>query len=57
MANATSKSLLRRRRDDLVRLCEERSIVGEGTKKELVHALLEWVSSLCTIDCSDRNAC
>lgn len=44
LAHATLKSLLRYRRDDLVRLCEEREIAGEGTKKDLVHALLEWVS-------------
>lgn len=46
LAHATTKSLLRCRRDDLIRLCEERSIIGEGTKKDLVHALLEWVSPL-----------
>lgn len=28
-----------------MRLCEERELDGEGTKKELVHALLEWVRS------------
>lgn len=44
LADATSKSLLRFTRDDLVRLCEERELDGEGTKKELVTALLEWVS-------------
>ncbi|KAI5481906.1 mitogen-activated protein kinase kinase kinase 13 [Pseudohyphozyma bogoriensis] len=42
LAHATSKSLLRCRRYDLVRLCEERDLDGEGTKKELVHALLQW---------------
>ncbi|KDE08080.1 TKL protein kinase, variant [Microbotryum lychnidis-dioicae p1A1 Lamole] len=42
LANATSKSLLRHRKDDLVRLCEERELQGDGTKKELVQALLEW---------------
>lgn len=43
LRNATSKTLLRRRRDDLVRLCEERELTLDGTKKDLVHALLQWV--------------
>lgn len=39
----------------MVRLCEERSLVGEGTKKELVHALLEWVSILFLLSSSHTN--
>lgn len=54
LAHATLKSLLRYRRDDLVRLCEERAIAGEGTKKDLVHALLEWV---CPFPCLCREQC
>ncbi|KAK4053792.1 hypothetical protein OIV83_001448 [Microbotryomycetes sp. JL201] len=39
---ATSKTLLRYRRDELLRLCEERGVELDGTKKELVQALLQW---------------
>ncbi|GAA5910221.1 uncharacterized protein JCM6883_001117 [Sporobolomyces salmoneus] len=43
LINATSKSLLRCKKDDLVRLCEERDLQNDGrTKKELVDALLQW---------------
>ncbi|GAA5932850.1 serine/threonine kinase [Sporobolomyces koalae] len=43
LIHATSKSLLRCRKDDLVRLCEERDLRNDGrTKKELVDALLQW---------------
>lgn len=38
----TSKGLLRLKRDNLVRLCEERELNVEGTKKDLVQNLLEW---------------
>lgn len=44
LKNATEKSLLRIKRDDLVKLCEDRALDGEGTKKDLVFALLGWVS-------------
>ncbi|ETW86121.1 hypothetical protein HETIRDRAFT_31970 [Heterobasidion irregulare TC 32-1] len=39
---ATAKSLVRLRRDDLVRLCEHRDLDVEGTKPELAEALLLW---------------
>ncbi|KAM0792290.1 hypothetical protein ACM66B_004980 [Microbotryomycetes sp. NB124-2] len=42
LMTATSKTLLRYRRDDLLRLCEERGVELDGTKKELVQALLQW---------------
>ncbi|GAA5877545.1 hypothetical protein JCM16303_003373 [Sporobolomyces ruberrimus] len=43
LGNATSKSLLRCKKDDLVRLCKERDLENDGrTKKELVDALLQW---------------
>ncbi|KAL8293119.1 hypothetical protein RQP46_000813 [Phenoliferia psychrophenolica] len=42
LEHATSKSLLRCRRDDLVRLCEDRQLDGDGTKRELVNQLLNW---------------
>ncbi|GAA6063833.1 hypothetical protein JCM10212_003995 [Sporobolomyces blumeae] len=43
LLHATSKTLLRRRKADLVRLCEERDLDNSGrTKKELVDALLQW---------------
>ena len=39
---ATAKSLIRLRRDDLVRLCECRDLDAEGTKPQLAEALLQW---------------
>jgi len=39
---ATAKSLVRLRRDDLVRLCESRDLDVEGTKPQLAEALLLW---------------
>ncbi|OSD08386.1 hypothetical protein PYCCODRAFT_1356579 [Trametes coccinea BRFM310] len=39
---ATAKTLVRLRRDDLVRLCEMRDIDPSGTKPQLAQALLEW---------------
>ncbi|KAA1469404.1 hypothetical protein DENSPDRAFT_835021 [Dentipellis sp. KUC8613] len=39
---ATAKSLVRMRRDDLVRLCETRDLDVEGTKPQLAEALLQW---------------
>ncbi|KAI9458286.1 hypothetical protein F5148DRAFT_983809 [Russula earlei] len=39
---ATAKSLVRLRRDDLVRLCESRDLDIEGTKPQLAEALLQW---------------
>lgn len=39
---ATAKSLVRLRRDDLVRLCESRELDVEGTKPQLAEALLHW---------------
>ncbi len=39
---ATAKSLVRLRRDDLVRLCERCDLDVEGTKPQLAEALLQW---------------
>ncbi|KAI9459501.1 hypothetical protein BJY52DRAFT_1266235 [Lactarius psammicola] len=39
---ATAKSLVRLRRDDLVRLCESRDLCVDGTKPRLAEALLQW---------------
>jgi len=39
---ATTKMLVRLRRDDLVRLCESREIEPSGTKPQLAEALLQW---------------
>ncbi|KAF9484664.1 hypothetical protein BDN70DRAFT_797394 [Pholiota conissans] len=39
---ATAKTLVRLRRDDLVRLCETREIDPTGTKPQLAEALLQW---------------
>ncbi|GEM09553.1 TKL/TKL-ccin protein kinase [Rhodotorula toruloides] len=42
LATATSTTLNRYRKDDLVRLCEERELDKDGTKPQLIKALLEW---------------
>ena len=42
MSTATQKTLVRQRRDDLVRLCEARELEVDGTKAQLAYALLEW---------------
>lgn len=39
---ATTKTLVRLRRDDLVRLCETRDLDAMGTKPQLASALLQW---------------
>lgn len=39
---ATKKSLVRLRRDDLVRLCETRYLDAAGTKPQLAQSLLQW---------------
>lgn len=44
LQDVTAKALVRRRRDQLVKLCETRGIEAEGTKPQLVEALLLWVS-------------
>ncbi|KAF7322489.1 Protein kinase domain-containing protein [Mycena chlorophos] len=42
LAIATAKTLVRLRRDDLVRLCETRDLEAVGTKPQLAEALLQW---------------
>lgn len=42
MTIATAKTLVRLRRDDLIRLCETRDLEPVGTKPQLASALLEW---------------
>ncbi|KAG8914884.1 hypothetical protein FRC01_003878 [Tulasnella sp. 417] len=42
LTEATAKSLIKLRRDDLVRLCEARDLEPEGTKTQLVSNLLQW---------------
>lgn len=44
LAVITLKSLLRYKRDDLIRLCEARDLETVGTKNELARSLVEWVS-------------
>lgn len=39
---ATAKTLVRLRRDDLVRLCETRNLETNGTKPQLAETLLQW---------------
>ncbi|KAI0823563.1 hypothetical protein BC628DRAFT_1383813 [Trametes gibbosa] len=45
---ATAKTLVRMRRDDLVRLCEVREIEASGTKPQLASALLQWRDRHCS---------
>ncbi|TBU35504.1 hypothetical protein BD311DRAFT_734731 [Dichomitus squalens] len=45
---ATAKTLVRLRRDDLVRLCEARDIDATGTKPQLAEALLQWRDKHCS---------
>jgi hypothetical protein len=42
LAEATKKSLIRLRRDDLVKLCEARDLSTDGTKPQLASSLLQW---------------
>ncbi|KAL1947947.1 hypothetical protein VTO73DRAFT_13671 [Trametes versicolor] len=44
---ATAKTLVRMRRDDLVRLCDAREIEASGTKPQLAEALLQWRDRHC----------
>ncbi|THG99459.1 hypothetical protein EW026_g2886 [Hermanssonia centrifuga] len=45
---ATAKTLVRLRRDDLVRLCEYRDLEASGTKPQLAEALLQWRDKHCS---------
>ncbi|KAH9950241.1 hypothetical protein B0H21DRAFT_562937 [Amylocystis lapponica] len=45
---ATAKTLVRLRRDDLVRLCETRELEATGTKPQLAEALLQWRDRHCS---------
>lgn len=45
---ATAKTLVRMRRDDLVRLCETRELDAIGTKPQLAEALLQWRDHQCS---------
>lgn len=45
---ATKKTLIRLRRDDLVRLCETRELDATGTKPQLAKALLQWRDRRCS---------
>ncbi|KIK59499.1 hypothetical protein GYMLUDRAFT_169523 [Collybiopsis luxurians FD-317 M1] len=42
LSSSTLKTLVRLRRDDLVRLCERRDLEPTGTKPQLAEALLQW---------------
>ncbi|KAH8117206.1 hypothetical protein DFH11DRAFT_990098 [Phellopilus nigrolimitatus] len=42
LSSATQKTLIRLRRDDLVRLCESRDLEVDGTKPQLAQSLLQW---------------
>ncbi|CAG7846274.1 SubName: Full=Uncharacterized protein {ECO:0000313/EMBL:CCA68469.1} [Serendipita indica DSM 11827] len=45
LSEETIKSLIRYRREELVRLCESRNLDVDGTKPQLAKALLEWRDS------------
>ncbi|KAH9928514.1 uncharacterized protein BXZ73DRAFT_48314 [Epithele typhae] len=45
---ATAKTLVRLRRDDLVRLCDARDIDASGTKPQLAEALVQWRDKHCS---------
>ncbi|OBZ65718.1 Mitogen-activated protein kinase kinase kinase 12 [Grifola frondosa] len=52
---ATAKTLVRLRRDDLVRLCETREL-DSGTKPQLAEALLQWRDCHCSEASSPSSA-
>ncbi len=43
-ANATPATLIRLRKADLMQMCESRDLCTDGTKQQLVEALIEWAS-------------
>ncbi|GBE81813.1 hypothetical protein SCP_0401860 [Sparassis crispa] len=45
---ATARTLVRLRRDDLVRLCETRDLDASGTKSQLADTLLQWRDRHCS---------
>lgn len=49
LSEETAKSLARYRRYELVRLCESRNLDVDGTKPQLVKALLEWVRNVFSL--------
>jgi hypothetical protein len=44
-STATLSTLMKLKRDDLAKLCRDRDIAEDGTKKDLSNALLEWYSA------------
>ena len=52
---ATAKTLVRMRRDDLVRLCETCDLEPVGTKPQLAQALLQWRDRQAN-DCSSPSS-
>lgn len=53
LGSATMTSLLRLRRGDLVRLCADRDLSTDGTKKELSSQLLDWYQNQQTAASED----
>lgn len=49
---ATSKTLIRLRRDELVRMCETRGLDADGTKPQLADSLLQWRNTQSSIPSS-----
>ena len=53
---ATARTLVRMRRDDLVRLCESRDLDPSGTKPQLAEALLQWRDRHCSETASSPSS-
>lgn len=53
---ATSKTLVRLRRDELVRMCEARGIGVDGTKPQLAESLLQWRDRQVSVPSSTATA-
>ncbi|EJD53204.1 kinase-like protein [Auricularia subglabra TFB-10046 SS5] len=56
LEGATAKSLTRLRRDDLVRMCETRDLDVDGTKPQLVDALLQWRERQQSVHCPSSTS-
>ncbi|KAH7107693.1 hypothetical protein BKA62DRAFT_631308 [Auriculariales sp. MPI-PUGE-AT-0066] len=56
LEGATAKSLTRLKRDDLLRMCASRDIQAEGTKPQLVDALLQWRERQSSVHCPSSTS-
>jgi len=57
LEGATARTLARLKRDELLRMCANRDIDVEGTKPQLVDALLQWVSTPSHPCCTFLTIC